>query len=228
MPRLSKRLSIRWGDEPAAEPTTTLVMGVGGYFMDLRVVDEDGSVDWAFAGHRETVTREPLHCRWHHIIDSRQAFAPDEGSFQPLPNGDSLETGSMPCPARGGAVTPYEEVWRTLSTGRERGWILRRDDAEAHTRTFVGRVGAEFFAMVQGSHGGPLTVQRETLTAAAVSSAVHWAVAFRSGDAALPSLAAGDLLEFPGEATWKEGDEVDVQGQLYQVCAAEPPCEDGI
>ncbi|CAK7215193.1 hypothetical protein SCUCBS95973_002398 [Sporothrix curviconia] len=232
MARLSTRISVRWGDEPASEPTTTLVMGVGGYFMDLRVNKSDKTVDWAFAGRRETVSETPLHCRWHHIIDSRNAFAPDEGSFVALPNGDSLETGSMPCPERGGAVTPYEEVWRTLSTGRERGWILQRDDgddaeatvtaaATAKTTAFLGRVGSEFFAMVQTRGGGPLSVQREALETVD-GGKQNWVVKFRDGEAPLPSLAAAGLLAFPGEASWTEGDEVDIQGALYTVRALEP------
>ncbi|CAK7230865.1 hypothetical protein SEUCBS140593_007731 [Sporothrix eucalyptigena] len=222
MARLSTRISIRWGDDAASEPTTTLVMGVGGYFMDLRVNKADNSVDWAFAGLRETVSQEPLHCRWHHIIDSRNVFAPDEGSFTTLPNGDSLEVGSMPCPEKHGAVTPYEEVWRTLSSGSEKGWILRRDDDEARTITFLGRIGSEFFAMTQTRHGGPLTVQREALEAGD-DEKTRWVFKFRSGEASLPSLAAEGLLEFSGESSWKEGGEVDIQGAIFKVCAVESP-----
>ncbi|CAK7209925.1 hypothetical protein SBRCBS47491_000610 [Sporothrix bragantina] len=221
MARLSTRISIRWGDEPTSEPTTTLVMGVGGYFIDLRVNKTDSSVDWAFAGRRETVCQEPLQCRWHHIIDSRNMFAPDEGSFVTLPNGDSLETGSMACPERGGAVTPYEEVWRVLSTGSERGWILKREDEAAKTITFLGRVGSEFLAMVQAEGGGPLTVQREALEKTGDDGTQSWMVKFRGGEAELPSLAAAGLLTFPGEESWTEGSRVDMQGDLYTVCAVE-------
>ncbi|CAK7266070.1 hypothetical protein SEPCBS119000_001834 [Sporothrix epigloea] len=219
MTRLSTRISIRWGDEPASEPTTTLVMGVGGYFMDLRVTKSDNSVDWAFAGRKETVSVSPLHCRWHHIIDSRNVFEPDEGSFAALPNGDSLETGSMPCLERGGAVTPYEEVWRTLSEGKEAGWILRRDDEAAKTITFLGRVGSEYFAMVQPEGGGPLTVQRDALETQDGKQA--WVTKYRHGEASLPSLAAAGLLAFPGETAWTMGSAVDIQGAQYTVCAVE-------
>ncbi|CAK7239652.1 MAG: hypothetical protein STHCBS139747_001086 [Sporothrix thermara] len=223
MARLSTRISIRWGDEPASEPTTTLVMGVGGYFMDLRVNRSDGSVDWAFAGRRETVSVSPLHCRWHHIIDSRNTFAPDEGSFVTLPNGDSLETGSMACAERGGAVTPYEEVWRTLSTGSEPGWILRRDCAAAKTITFLGRVGDEYFAMEQTAGGGPLSAQREALETGGDDNngTAHWVVKFGDGEAVLPSLARTGLATFPDEASWTEGSEVDIEGEKYTVCAVE-------
>lgn len=221
MARLSTRISIRWGDEPASEPTTTLVMSVGGYFMDLRITNSDDSVDWAFAGTRDIVSREPqLHCRWHHTIDSRNTFAPDEGFFQDLPNGDSLETGSMACAERGGAVTAYEEVWRTLPTEGARAWILKAESEKAIT--FLGRVGSEFFAMVQAHGGGPLTVQREALEVGEDGSKkATWVVKYRSGDAPLPSLAKLGLLEFPNEATWKEGDQVDVKGEVYIVCATE-------
>ncbi|KJR89237.1 uncharacterized protein SPSK_06573 [Sporothrix schenckii 1099-18] len=251
MARLSTRLSIRWGDDPASEPTTTLVMSVGGYFMDLRVVKSDNAVDWAFAGTRDVVARAPqLHCRWHHTIDSRNTFAPDEGWFQDLPSGnrdgdenytDSLETGRMACAERGGAVTAYEEVWRTLPTDGARAWIVKREeDAVTMTTsniTFLGRVGREYFAMVQARGGGPLTVQRETLEAAndgdgdgrpegqegqqGHDGKERWVVKYRSGDAPLPSLAANKLSAFPNEETWTEGDEVDVFGDVYTVCATE-------
>ncbi|ERS98586.1 hypothetical protein HMPREF1624_05372 [Sporothrix schenckii ATCC 58251] len=251
MARLSTRLSIRWGDDPASEPTTTLVMSVGGYFMDLRVVKSDNAVDWAFAGTRDVVARAPqLHCRWHHTIDSRNTFAPDEGWFQDLPSGnrdgdenytDSLETGRMACAERGGAVTAYEEVWRTLPTDGARAWIVKREeDAVTMTTsniTFLGRVGREYFAMVQARGGGPLTVQRETLEAAndgdgdgrpegqegqqGHDGKERWVVKYRSGDAPLPSLAANKLSAFPNEETWTEGDEVVVFGDVYTVCATE-------
>ncbi|KAL1890442.1 hypothetical protein Sste5346_008270 [Sporothrix stenoceras] len=214
--RLSTRISIRWGDDEASEPTETLVMSVGGYFMDLRVVKADNSVDWAFAGTRDIVARQPkLHCRWHHVIDSHNTFAPDEGFFTDLPNGDSLETGSMACMEKGGAVTDYEEIWRALPTEGLRAWILKREDAETNNITFLGRVGSEFFAMVQKRGGGPLTVQREVL------EEDKWVVKYQSGGAALPSLVNSGLSALTNEVTWKQGDEADVQGEKYTVCSTE-------
>lgn len=62
--RLSTRISIRWGDDPASEPTDTVVLSVGSYYMDLRVTKADQTVDWAFAGVREILCHEP--CEYHH------------------------------------------------------------------------------------------------------------------------------------------------------------------
>ncbi|EFX05964.1 hypothetical protein CMQ_4033 [Grosmannia clavigera kw1407] len=222
--RLSTRISIRWGDDSPSEPTTTLVMSVDGYFMDLRVNKSDDSVDWAFAGRREIVSQDPLHCRWHHIIDSRHIFDPDEGEFENLSNGDSLETGSMSCPEKGGVVTPYEEVWRSIqpTAGLERGWILQREEDDgSKTITFLGRVGSVFFAMKQQPPSGHLTVRREELQTAEAGSdkAPQWVTKYHSGNATLPSLANAGLLNFPDELTWKVGDEVTIQGQLYTVRA---------
>jgi hypothetical protein len=59
---ISTRVSIRWLPDDASEPTDTLVYTVGAYFVDLRVLKEDGSIEWGFAGTREVVEREPCMC----------------------------------------------------------------------------------------------------------------------------------------------------------------------
>lgn len=61
MARLSTRLSIRWVPGEASEPTDTLIIGVGGWYVDLRITKLDGSIDWAMAGERITLSQEP--CR---------------------------------------------------------------------------------------------------------------------------------------------------------------------
>lgn len=69
--------------------------------------------------------------------------------------------------------------------------------------------------MVQARGGGPLTVQREVLVGD------KWVVKYRSGDATLPSLTKEGLSAFSNEVTWKEGDEVDIHGEVYTVCSTE-------
>lgn len=58
-PRASTRISIRWPPAPAEEPTDTLVLSVGEYYVDLRVKKSDGSIDWALAGLRIVISENP-------------------------------------------------------------------------------------------------------------------------------------------------------------------------
>lgn len=57
--RISTRISIKWADEPVSEPTDTLVLSLGGYYVDLRIARVDGSIDWALAGQRIVVSEQP-------------------------------------------------------------------------------------------------------------------------------------------------------------------------
>lgn len=57
--RLSTRISLRWVPDEPEELTDTLVMNVGGYFMDLRVNKADQSIDWAMAGERKILSTNP-------------------------------------------------------------------------------------------------------------------------------------------------------------------------
>lgn len=57
--RLSTRISLRWVPDEPEELTDTLVMNVGGYFMDLRVNKADQSIDWAMAGERQILSKNP-------------------------------------------------------------------------------------------------------------------------------------------------------------------------
>ncbi|KAJ3528168.1 hypothetical protein NM208_g10329 [Fusarium decemcellulare] len=214
--RLSTRISIRWGDETPSEPTDTVVLSVGSYFMDLRVKKADGSIDWAFAGIREIVSQEPLHCRWRHLIDSRLSFEPDEGKFQKLLNGDDLETGSMPCTEKDNKVTPYEEVWRELQPkhGMERGWILQGQSGDANI--FLGQFGGVYLAMLQEKDGS-FSALREDLEN--FQGRLQWEKKYRSGKATLPSLKKTDTVFVPGEENWKVEAEVMIDGQVYHVRA---------
>ena len=56
---ISTRLSLRWVPDEPEELTDTLVFNVGSYFMDLRVLKSDGSVDWGMAGMREILSENP-------------------------------------------------------------------------------------------------------------------------------------------------------------------------
>lgn len=57
--RASTRISIRWPPAEALEPTDTLVLSVGEWYVDLRVSKEDGGLDWGLAGQRIVVSDDP-------------------------------------------------------------------------------------------------------------------------------------------------------------------------
>jgi len=57
--RISTRISLRWLPDPPSEPTDTLVFNVGAYFMDLRVLKADTSIDWGMAGERQILSKDP-------------------------------------------------------------------------------------------------------------------------------------------------------------------------
>ncbi|OBT49548.1 hypothetical protein VE04_10028, partial [Pseudogymnoascus sp. 24MN13] len=81
-----------------------------------------------------TLVMNVVKCRWIKAIDSLGPSDPDEGIFSPLPNGDDLETGSMPCAHKNDAVTDYEEVWRKLDLvpGPKRAWIIQTVEDSSH------------------------------------------------------------------------------------------------
>lgn len=54
-----KRVSIRWLPEPAYEDTETVALNVGGYFIDLRVQNSDGAIQWSRAGERRILKASP-------------------------------------------------------------------------------------------------------------------------------------------------------------------------
>lgn len=57
--RASTRMSIRWPPAEASEPTDTLVLSVGEYYVDLRVSRLDRQIDWALAGQHHVVSEDP-------------------------------------------------------------------------------------------------------------------------------------------------------------------------
>lgn len=92
----------------------------------------------------------------------------DIGQFVKLPNGDDFETGEMAAPHLGGAITPYEEVWRQLHPSMDvkdpfltgaKAWILESVCHDSTTgskvsglskiahKTLLARVGPFFIAI---------------------------------------------------------------------------------
>ena len=158
-----------------------------------------------------------MKCRWTHIIDSHgPASTPDEGSFTPLPNGDSLESGTMACPARNGAMTPYEEVWRELSPlpGPSWGWILQSLGDEG--KIFLARIGGGFLALCEGREG--FGARREEWDSQGEG---EWVEMCALGNmSALPSMRQlGEMVN--GEEGWRMGDVVTVEGREFVVRAHE-------
>ncbi|KAJ5921751.1 hypothetical protein N7454_009225 [Penicillium verhagenii] len=181
--RFSTRISLRWLPEPAHETTDTIVMSVKDWYLDLRMDQNSHQIDWAIAGQRIVESQEPLakleadveyaflvRVSFTHELDSHDAFeSADCGTFVTLPNGDDLETGSMPRPDLPGAPeTEYEEVWRELPfregpEGSKGGlsWVLESDDNDLSRqegegegevtviKTFLGRIWGTYLALQQ-------------------------------------------------------------------------------
>jgi hypothetical protein len=62
--RVSKRISIRWLPYEASEPTDTLVLSLGGWYVDLRIDKATGGIDWALAGQRIITSENPRMSQW--------------------------------------------------------------------------------------------------------------------------------------------------------------------
>jgi hypothetical protein len=56
---ISTRVSIRWLPDEPSEPTDTLVFNVGLYFVDLRILKSDISIDWGMAGKKDILSESP-------------------------------------------------------------------------------------------------------------------------------------------------------------------------
>ncbi|KAJ5086026.1 hypothetical protein N7532_010797 [Penicillium argentinense] len=264
--RFSTRISLRWLPEPAHETTDTIVMSVKGWYLDLRMDKYTGEINWAIAGQRLIESQEPrlslskqaipifkvvsnilaVEVSFTHELDSHNAFeSADCGTFVTLPNGDDLETGSMPRPDLPGTpVTAYEEIWRELPfregpEGPKKGisWILESDDENLGegevtvTKTFLGRIWGTFLSLQQDQvHGrkkgsdGKWTVSK---TGADVSARrEEWSSGWKEryvvgkNGATLPSIITG--FEGEGEGPWRvPGEKVKIQGKWYIVRAFE-------
>jgi hypothetical protein len=163
-----------------------------------------------------------VKCQWIHLIDSTGQSTPDSGTFSKLPNGDDLEVGSMPCPSRGGVVTDYEEVWRTLAprpcADCSWGWIMQSVDGKC----FMSRIGGGFIVMRQGDDG--FGVRCEEWDEEIRQWRSKYAVGSLDG---VPSLVGCSGELYSGEETWKAGLEVRYQGMVFIVKAFERIKEEG-
>jgi hypothetical protein len=157
--------------------------------------------------------RKTVKCRWIHIIDSTGQSSPDEGSFTTLPNGDDLEIGSMPCPGRGGAVTDYEEIWRTLPprSGVPWGWIMQSSDG----KTFISKIGGGFIAMRQGIKAFGVRCEEWD------EEVKEWRSKYAVGNVDGLVSMNGTGLELGGEEDLKEGGLLDILGEKFVVRASE-------
>jgi hypothetical protein len=212
MSRLSTRISIKWASDAPSEPTDTLVMSIGDYYMDLRVRKVDISIDWAMAGQRLIKSEDPLTVEFTHEIDSRGYTEPDLGVFTKLPNGDDLEVGEMPCPEKGGAVTAYEEIWHEFPAPAEGtvSWIVRNDDPETGI-TFLGRLENAYLAF-RKTLEGKFTALREAWD----PKTGKWEVKYRIGDDEVPTMkdvVKSDLGSIVSKTS------IDVSGASYRVIA---------
>ncbi|KAJ4293363.1 hypothetical protein N0V90_008645 [Kalmusia sp. IMI 367209] len=153
----------------------TIALNVGGYFMDLRVVTADQSLEWSRAGERKTLGGNPTRYKWTRNIDSFASTQADEAAFTTLPNGDDLESGTF---NKDDTATEYEEVWRDVTKETDKpSWIAQSSDGT----TFVGRVGDSFLGMRQSKQAqgrSAFAVRREAYDETAQS----WKLVFECGD----------------------------------------------
>ncbi|KAJ4555893.1 hypothetical protein HRR77_001808 [Exophiala dermatitidis] len=224
---LSTRVGMRWIPGEKNEPTDTMVMNLGGWFIDLRIVKDNGSIDWAMAGQRQTLSEAPLTFKWTHWIDSRGSTEPDIGCFQPGSLAtDSIETGSMVNPETG-LLTPYEETWRSLvPVGREnfpKAWILRSEDG----KTFLGKIGGNFIGL-QGGEGPGSSLGFCATRESWDKTRNSWATLYQTGEwsslESLPCMSSyfhGVKGRLEWEGTCKDGDTAEAFGKTYIVCAIE-------
>lgn len=183
----------------------------------------------------------PVRVLFTHAIDSHNAFeAVDCGTFTQLPNGDDLETGSMPrWDLPGKPVREYEEVWRELAfregPGRGVSWVLEArgdvqgvsgQDASTVTRMFIARIWGTYVALRQEQmhsggdseaeikDGGEVSARREEW-----DSTSGWKTKYVLGPDAdkLPSMTTIGT----GDGDWSIGSEVLLSDQPYIVRACE-------
>ncbi|KAJ5719113.1 hypothetical protein N7493_007568 [Penicillium malachiteum] len=245
--RFSTRISLRWLPEPAFENTDTIVMSVKDWYLDLRMDKKTSTIDWAIAGQRLIESQDPLRVSFTHELDSHNEFeSVDCGTFVSLPNGDDLETGSMPRSDLAGApVTDYEEVWRELPfkegpEGSKKGmsWVLESDtgleEQEGEVtvvKSFLGRIWGTYLALQQkqtiartkdASGGWSVSKTGVDVSARREEWESGWKAKYVIGDAGkdLPSMISG--LDGEGDGAWRiPGEKVIINGQSYIVRAFE-------
>lgn len=157
-----------------------------------------------------------MTCKWTKTIDSRgtPSGSSDIGSFEDLPNGDAIEKGSMPNPAKGGQVMEYEEFWRGVPTKGSSwpiAWILESQGDDK--KTFLGRIGNYYVALNQPKEGAFGAVREDFEDG-------KWTTKYAVSATGLPSLKAANGC-FDGEDTWKAGETITISGEQYKVLAHE-------
>jgi hypothetical protein len=181
-----------------------------------------------------------------HDLDSHNAFdAVDCGTFSKLPNGDDLETGSMPrWDLPGAPVREYEEVWRELpfregpeGPGKGVSWVLERRAYGEETvgqipmtRTFIARIWGTYVALRQEQthyfdvgclRGSNARVEGGEVSARREEwdSTSGWQTKYALGPELdkLPFMSTFDT----GDGDWSVGSRVVVSGQSYTVQAFE-------
>ncbi|KAI4716705.1 hypothetical protein E4T48_07092 [Aureobasidium sp. EXF-10727] len=211
--QLSYRKSLRWVPGEPSEPTSTLVLDVGDFFVDLRILKANASIDWAMAGKRTILSTSPLKCQWTKEICSQNTESHDDiGEFEDLPNGDALEKGSMPNPDNNDEIQAYEEVWGSLdvASSDEPSWILRSKDGNGIT--FVGKVG-DWYQVLRKEQDGQFSVLREERVEG------QWVQRYAVGQR-LPSMRElGEEVFNP--RNWEQDTDVKVDGVTYTVYALE-------
>ncbi|KAJ5341516.1 hypothetical protein N7541_010640 [Penicillium brevicompactum] len=245
--RFSTRISIRWLPEAPQENTDTIVMSVKDWYLDLRMEKDTGNIDWAIAGQRIVESQEPLRVSFSHELDSHDAFESiDCGTFVSLPNGDDIETGTMPRPdIPGTPETEYEEVWRELPfregpEGSQKGlsWVLESADEDVEkegeatiTKTFIGRIWGTYLALQQvqtlkkeKDSTGNMVVNKSGADVSARREEWDsgWKVKYAVGGSSdtLPSMVGGFEKEITGSLK-VTGEKVFVQGKPFVVRAYE-------
>ncbi|KAG9694632.1 hypothetical protein KCU95_g5386, partial [Aureobasidium melanogenum] len=211
--QLSYRKSLRWIPGEPSEPTSTLVLDVGNYFVDLRILKANSSIDWAMAGKRTILSTSPLKCQWTKEICSQNTERHDDvGEFEDLPNGDALEKGSMPNPDNNDEIQAYEDVWGSIevTSSDQPAWILRSKDGNGIT--YVGKVG-DWFQVLRKREDGTFSVLRDERVSG------KWIKRCAVGEE-LPSIAGSGEEAFSPEG-WQQDTDVQVGGVTYTVYALE-------
>ncbi|RKU44407.1 hypothetical protein DL546_005935 [Coniochaeta pulveracea] len=216
-PQVLKRVSLRWVPGDPFEDTETIALNVNGWFMDLRVVLADASLQWSRAGERRKIKDDPLTFQWTRVIDSTGSTRPDEAHFKELPNGDDLEYGTFP--KDGITPVPYEEIWRDVTEGgvEQSAWILQ----SVHDDMFIGRVGGIFLGMQQ-QQDHSFCVRKEVYDALEKG----WKVVFETGPTREAPQATEVVKQLESVMRGKgvtAGEEIVLCGRAYVVRGVEAP-----
>ncbi|KAG6369742.1 hypothetical protein JVT61DRAFT_13611 [Boletus reticuloceps] len=139
------------------------IVGAQVLYLDLRLslsTVGSASVNWAFAGLRETVPldemeEDAVRYRWKHTIDSHGCDEPpDEGTMVERrdKNGESIEieTGVSIDPETG-KMGLYEEVWKSehIPSGTPFAFLISDEDPDRSTG-FMGVLGPHAMGLWQG------------------------------------------------------------------------------